>query len=159
MKGALKRSPAIIIHISVCLCIWVCVHQGVIVVSVVAVCTLQSPWLSQKWVISMPYVELHGIMKWFLSAEFHWSQYTNTAALYALWEQQAGVISNNRMTGFNTSAPHWLPLTPQLPHSTTPRATGDTIPSMSANVQYICAQKCVSVHALCLCGRGLALWF
>lgn len=32
----------------------------------------------------------------------------------ALWEQQAGVTSNNRMTGFSTSAPHWLPLTPQL---------------------------------------------
>lgn len=48
--GVKNKSPAIIIHISVCLCIWVCecVYQGVIVVSVVAVCTLQTPWVSQK---------------------------------------------------------------------------------------------------------------
>lgn len=51
----------------------------------------------------------YGVINSFLSAEFHWSEYTNTAVLltlYALWEQQAGVTSNNRMTGFNTYAPH-----------------------------------------------------
>lgn len=35
--------------------------------------------------------------------------------LHTLCEQQAGVTSSNRMTGFNTSPPYWLPLTP-CPH-------------------------------------------
>lgn len=43
---------------------------------------------------------------------------------YGLWEQQANVSRNNRMAGFNTSAPQWLPLTPQHQVQTHPEQPG-----------------------------------
>lgn len=59
------------------------------------------------------------------------------------WKQQAGVTTNNRMTGLNTSTLQLLPLTPQL-H--TPRGTRHTIDSFSARIQRW-SVKCV----LCWC--------
>lgn len=43
---------------------------------------------------------------------------------YGLSEQQANVSHNNRMAGFNTSAPEWLPLTPQHQVQTHPEQPG-----------------------------------
>lgn len=89
---------------------------------------------------------VYGVINLFPSAEFHWSEYANTAlllTLYALWEQQAGVTGNNRMTGFNNLCSLLTSSHTRAPHSTTPRATTDTVPTASASVQYMWTKMCV----------------
>lgn len=109
MRKASSKRTAIIIHTRAYLCVCFCVCEKC---GVFGQCILFQFGL--KLVVSKSYLFYRTNAALSLISSPLIYKNTLLLSLHTVCEQQAGVTSNNRMTGFNTSAPCRLPLTPHL---------------------------------------------